>query len=66
VDEPEQSYRVFKQRQPVYWITVPLVTLLVVVGVVCGLVFGGVIKGDEIRVSPEHAPTTQSTVQIAP
>ncbi|MBN1322306.1 MAG: hypothetical protein JXA87_15855 [Thermoleophilia bacterium] len=66
MDELDQSYEVFKQREPVYWIVIPLATLLVVVGLVSGLVFGGVLEGHEVREGPEHVPTTQSTVQIAP
>lgn len=66
MDELDQTYTVFEQRRPVYRLLVPLVTLLVVVGLVSGLVFAGVIKGDEVREGPEHAPTTQPTIQIAP
>lgn len=66
MDEFDETYEVYEQRRPVWRIAVPLATLVVVVGVVSGLVFGGVIKGDEARESPEHPPTTPSTVQIAP
>jgi hypothetical protein len=44
----------------------PLVALLLVIGVVSGLVFGGVIQGDESRVGPEQGLVTQSTVLIVP
>jgi hypothetical protein len=66
VDELDPSYKVFRQRQPMYWLTLPLITLLVVIGIVSGLVFGGVIQGDETRTGPAQAPTTQATVQITP
>lgn len=66
MDDLDQTYTVFEQRRPLRWLVIPLVTLLVVVGLVSGLVFGGVIKGDEVREGPEYAPTTHSTVQIAP
>ncbi|MCE5253347.1 MAG: hypothetical protein LLG45_03920 [Actinomycetia bacterium] len=63
-DDP--SYRMFRQRNPSYGLTLPLVVLLIVVAVVSGLVFSGVIQGDESRVGPERTPTTQSTVLIVP
>ncbi|NLO28367.1 MAG: hypothetical protein GX113_09355 [Actinobacteria bacterium] len=66
MDDLDRSYQVFRRRRPVYWIVVPLATLLVVVGLVSGLVFGGVLEGHEIREGPQHVPTTQPTVQIAP
>jgi hypothetical protein len=44
----------------------PLAVLVVFVAVVSGLVLGGVVRGHESRVGPDHAPTTRSTVEIAP
>jgi hypothetical protein len=53
-------------RRRVFGLLLPLVLLLVVIGVLSGLVFGGVIQGHESRAGAEHAPTTQPTVLIVP
>jgi len=66
LQEDDASYRTFRQRPPNHALTLPLVVLLVVVAVVSGLVFGGVLQGYESRPAPEQAPTTQSTVLIVP
>lgn len=66
LDKGDPSYRMFRQRMPAYDVTLPIVVLLAVVAIVSGLLFGGVIQGHETRVGPEQAPTTQSTVLIAP
>jgi hypothetical protein len=65
-DGTDPSYQMFRQRTPAYSLTLPIVVLLVVVAIVSGLVFGGVIQGDESRVGPERTPTTPSTVLIVP
>lgn len=65
-DDVESSYEVLKQRTPSFGIVVPVIVLLVVIAVVAGLVWGGVINGDEARTCPEQAPTTEPTVLIVP
>ena len=65
-DQDDLSYRMFRQRTPSIGITLPVIVLLVVVAVVSGLVFGGVLQGDETRVGPAQSPTTQSTIQVVP
>lgn len=47
-------------------VVVPLVALVAFVVIVSGLVLGGVIQGHEPRTTPEHAPTTRPTIEIAP
>jgi hypothetical protein len=67
VDEDEDySYRTTPPVDPMLSYTVPVAVLVIVVAIVCGLVFGGVIQGHEPRVGPAQAPTTQSTVLIIP
>lgn len=66
MDELDSTYRVFQQRTPLYRYTLPVIVLLVVVATVSGLVFGGVIQGDETRSGPGQAPTTQPTIQVVP
>ncbi|NLE11004.1 MAG: hypothetical protein GX630_05815 [Actinobacteria bacterium] len=65
-DDLETSYEVLGQRTPSFGIVVPVIVLLVVIAVVAGLVWGGVIHGDEARTGPEQAPTTEPTVLIVP
>jgi hypothetical protein len=65
-DDLEPTYQVFEQRSPFSGLVLPVIVLLVVVAVISGLVWGGVLQGDENRMGPEQAPTTQVTVQIAP
>ncbi len=50
------------------WPTVvlPLLVLLLVVGVVCVLVFTGVVAPDQAREAPVDMPTTVPTIEIAP
>jgi len=65
-DGDDPSYQIFRQRTPSFTLALPVVVWLVVVGIVSGLVFGGVLQGDESRVGPAETPTTQSTVLISP
>ncbi len=62
----ESSHGGFRQREVIYGLGLPLVTLLVVIAVVSGLVFAGVVQGHESRVGSEQAPTTRATVLIVP
>jgi hypothetical protein len=64
IDQGEQDER--KATSRVRTLVLPLAVLVVVVAILSGLVLGGVVQGHEPRVSPEHAPTTQPTVEIAP
>lgn len=66
LSEEGTSYRSFRRHKAGYALIVPVAVLLVVVAVVSGLVFGGVIQGDADRPAPEHPPTTPSTVLIVP
>lgn len=61
----ESPQGVFDRRE-VIGLGIPLVTLLVVVAIVSGLVFAGVVQGHESRVGTEQAPTTRDTVLIVP
>lgn len=56
------------EAEPGGWqaIVLPVLVLLVVVGVVCVLVFTGVVAADEERAVPDGSSTTASTIQIAP
>jgi hypothetical protein len=65
-DEFDLSPGLLRNRAAIVGVGMPLVILLVVIGVVSGLVFAGVIQGHESRVGPEQAPTTRSTVLIVP
>ena len=65
-DDLESSYEVFRQRAPAFGMVLPVIVLIVVVAVVAGLVWGGVIRGDESRSGSQQDSTTESTVQIAP
>lgn len=47
-------------------VVLPVAVLLIVIAVVAGLVFGGVIQGHEERQGPEAPSTTQSTIVIEP
>jgi hypothetical protein len=64
-DDLEPTYQVFKRRTPSFDLMLPVIVLIVIVAVVSGLVFGGVIEGSEVRTGGE-APTTLPTVQIVP
>jgi len=64
-DELEPTYDVFKGRRPSFRLLLPLIVLVVVVGLISGLVFGGVLQGKHPR-QAGGASTTQATVQIAP
>ena len=66
MDEDEYTYEAPKALHSVLSVTIPLAVLLVVIAIVSGLVFGGVIQGDEERVGPAEPPTTQSTILIEP
>jgi hypothetical protein len=65
-DDLEPSYEIFRQRAPAFGMVLPVIVLIVVVAVVAGLVWGGVIRGDEGRSGPQEESTTESTVQIVP
>jgi hypothetical protein len=65
-EDLDPTDQVPSRKSPVFGLALPLVVLVIVVAVISGLVFGGVIQGHQIRVGPGNAPTTQSTVQIAP
>jgi hypothetical protein len=71
VDDPERddlepTYELFSQRTRPLRLILPVVLLLVVIAIVSGLVFGGVIQGHESRTGPTGVPTTQPTVIISP
>jgi hypothetical protein len=66
LDDFEETSEQYKRRSGALGLILPIVALLVVVGIVCGLVFGGALQGDEVRTGPSGAPTTQATVLIAP
>lgn len=65
-DDLEPSYEVFRQRTPSFGVVLPIIILLVVIAAVAGLVWGGVIHGDEARMGPEQGTTTEPTVLIVP
>ena len=65
-DETGASYALFRQRRPDFNMALPVIVLLAAVAIVSGLVFGGVIQGDEISTGLEEAPTTQPTILIIP
>jgi hypothetical protein len=65
-DGLEPTYEVFRQRTPAFGMVLPVIVLLVAVAVVAGLVWGGIIQGDQTRVGPGQSTTTESTVQITP
>jgi len=65
-DDLEPTYEVFRQRTPVFGMVLAVIVLIVVVAVVAGLVWGGIIQGDEPRVGPQQDSTTEVTVQIVP
>lgn len=62
----EPTYEVFRQRAPAFGTVLPVIVLLVVVALVAGLMWGGVIQGDAPRVGPAGSSTTESTVLIVP
>ncbi len=65
-DELDETYQEYRQRDPLLRFAMPIVVLLVVVGIISGLVFGGVVQGDEARPGVEASSTTVSTVIIQP
>jgi hypothetical protein len=65
-DDLEPTYQIFRRRTPSLGLVLPVIVLIVVVAIVSGLVLGGVIQGNAVREAGSGAPTTQSTVQIAP
>jgi hypothetical protein len=65
-DEAGASYALFRQRRPDFNMALPVIVLFAVVAIVSGLVFGGVIQGDEIRTGLGETPTTQPTILIIP
>jgi hypothetical protein len=66
VDEDQYSYQVFKPLRSFPKVGLPVAVLLVVIALVCGLVFGGVVQGHKERVGPAAPPTTQPTILIEP
>jgi hypothetical protein len=66
VDRGEPTYQTYKKSEPLYRILIPLAVLIIVVGIVTGLVFGGVIQGNQERVGPEVPTTTPATLLIVP
>ena len=65
-DDLDPTYQVFTRRTPAFGLVLPVIVLIVVVAVVSGLVFAGVIKGSEVRAPAGSSSTTTPTVQIAP
>ena len=65
-DDLQPTYEVFRQKAPVFGMVLAAIVLIVVVAVVAGLVWGGIIQGDEPRVGPQQDSTTEVTVQIVP
>ena len=65
-DELEPTYEEFGHRRRVLGFVLPVVALLVVIAIVSGLVFGGVIQGHQSRTGPSEPATTQPTVIISP
>jgi hypothetical protein len=59
-------YQTYKTSEPWYLLAIPLAMLVIVVAIVSGLVFGGVIQGHAERVGPAQSPTTESTILIVP
>ena len=47
-------------------VALPVALLLAVIAVLAGLVFGGVLQGEEKRTGPLDIPTTPSTIIIEP
>ncbi|MCL5735210.1 MAG: hypothetical protein M1274_06400 [Actinobacteria bacterium] len=45
-------------------LALPVAVLIVVAAVICGLVLGGVLQGDKVRVRPGNAPTTVPTIEL--
>jgi hypothetical protein len=45
-------------------VVLPVTTLLIVIAVLAGLVFGGVVQGSATRVGPGPTPTTEPTIVI--
>ena len=66
MDSRDPDYKMYRTVEPLYFITIPLAVLVIVVAIVSGLVFGGVIQGHAERVGPAGAPTTQPTILIVP
>ena len=65
-DDLGPTYEVFEQRPGILRLALPLVLLLVVIAIISGLVFGGVIQGHQERNGPGGSSTTQPTVIIQP
>jgi hypothetical protein len=65
-DDLDATYQMFRRRTPAFGMVLPVIVLILVVAVVSGLVFGGVIKGHEERAAGEGSSTTVPTVQIVP
>ena len=47
-------------------VALPVVLLFIVIGLLAGLVFSGVLQGNAERVGPSGPTTTQSTIVIEP
>lgn len=65
-DYLERTAEVHRSRVPSFRMILPVMVLIVVVAVIAALVLGGIIQGTEPREGAERAPTTESTIQIAP
>jgi hypothetical protein len=65
-DDLDATYQMFRRRTPAFGLVLPVIVLILVVAVVSGLVFGGVIEGHEVRAPGEGSSTTVPTVQIVP
>jgi|WetSurMetagenome_2_1015567.scaffolds.fasta_scaffold21944_6 hypothetical protein len=65
-DDLDATYQMFRRRTPAFGLVLPVIVLVLVVAVVSGLVFGGVIQGHEGRTAGEDSSTTVPTVQIVP
>lgn len=65
-DDLEPTREFFRQRTLSFGMVLPILLLLVVVAIAAGLVWGGVIQGDEVRVGPEEGSTTEPTELIVP
>lgn len=47
-------------------VVLPVVLLFIVIALLAGLVFSGLLQGGAPRVGPGEAPTTRSTIVIEP
>lgn len=66
MDSRDPDYKMYRTAEPLYFITIPLAVLVIVVAIVSGLVFGGVIQGHAERRGPAEVPVTQPTILIVP